>query len=78
MAEAVTCPACRSGQVKRRGDPLCPSCAQAAGEVAQWPLWVLDSPLLRRVLAEVNVPAVVAVVRAACGLSQRDMAEIAG
>jgi hypothetical protein len=41
-------------------------------------LWVLDSPLLRRVLAEVNVPAVVAVIRAACGLSQRDMAEVAG
>jgi hypothetical protein len=41
-------------------------------------LWVLDSPLLRRVLAEVNVPAVVAVVRGACGLSQRDMAEVAG
>jgi transcriptional regulator with XRE-family HTH domain len=41
-------------------------------------LWVLDSPLLRQMLAEVNVPAVVAVVRAACGLSQRDMAEVAG
>jgi transcriptional regulator with XRE-family HTH domain len=46
--------------------------------VVPGPLWVLDSPLLRRVLAEVNVPAVVAVVRAACGLSQRDMAEVAG
>lgn len=57
---------------------MCPSCASAAGEVAPSPLWVLDSPLLRRAMAEVNVPAVVAVVRAACGLSQRDMAEVAG
>jgi transcriptional regulator with XRE-family HTH domain len=78
MTEDMTCPACRSGQVKRRGEPLCPACEQAALEVPRRPVWVLDSPLLRRVLAEVNVPAVVAVIRAACGLSQRDMAEVAG
>lgn len=78
MTEVMTCPACRSGQVKRRGEPLCPACEQAALEVPPWPMWVLDSPLLRRVLAEVNVPAVIAVIRAACGLSQRDMAEVAG
>jgi transcriptional regulator with XRE-family HTH domain len=51
---------------------------RAAGEVAPQPLWVLDSPLLRRALAEVNVPAVIAIVRAACGLSQQDMAVVAG
>jgi transcriptional regulator with XRE-family HTH domain len=78
VAEVVTCPACRGGQLRRRGDPLCPPCAGAALKVAPGPLWVLDSPLLRSVLAEVNVPAVVAVVRAACGLSQRGMAEVVG
>jgi hypothetical protein len=38
-----------------------------------WPLWLFDSPLLRRALAQLNVPAVPAIVRAACGLSQRDL-----
>jgi transcriptional regulator with XRE-family HTH domain len=41
-------------------------------------VWALDSPLLRRALADANVPAVLAVVRAACGLSQQDMAALAG
>jgi transcriptional regulator with XRE-family HTH domain len=50
----------------------------AALEVPPFPAWALDSPLLRRVLASVNVPGMVAVVRAACGLSQRDLAEVAG
>lgn len=72
------CPACRGGQFARRGDPLCPACARAALEVAPSPLWALDSPLLRNALAEVNVPAMVAIVRAACGLSQREMAEVVG
>ena len=43
-----------------------------------WPLWLFDSPLLRRALAQLNVPAVPAIVRAACGLSQRDLAGIVG
>lgn len=78
MTEMVTCPVCRTGQPRRRGDPLCPGCAKAALEVPPGPTWALDSPVLRQVLASVNVPAVVAVVRAACGLSQRDLAEVAG
>lgn len=77
MADVPMCPACRSGQV-RRGDSLCPPCATAARTVPPSPTWTLDSPLLRRALADVNVPAVVAIVRAACGLSQQDMAGIAG
>jgi transcriptional regulator with XRE-family HTH domain len=78
MAEVGICPACRGGQLKLRGEPLCAVCARAALEVAPEPLWALDSPLLRRVLAEVNIPAVVAVIRSACGLSQEDMAGVAG
>lgn len=79
MAETLTCPACRASQPGRRGEPLCPACTQAAAEeVPPSPSWVLDSPLLRRMLAETNVPAVLAVVRSACGLSQRDMAAVAG
>lgn len=42
------------------------------------PLWLFDSPLLRQALAHANLPAVPAIVRGACGLSQRDVAEIVG
>lgn len=66
MPDLPTCPACRSAQ-RRRGDPLCPSCARSAAEPVPDPLWALDSPLLRRALAEANMPAVLAVTRAACG-----------
>jgi len=46
--------------------------------MASRPLWVFDSLLLREALAEVNLAAVPAIVRAACGLSQRDLAAIVG
>jgi DNA-binding XRE family transcriptional regulator len=42
------------------------------------PLWLFDSPLLRQALSQVNLAAVPAIVRAACGLSQRDLAAIVG
>jgi transcriptional regulator with XRE-family HTH domain len=77
VTEPLTCLACRAGQVQR-GEPLCLPCTVAAGEVAPCPAWVLDSPLLRRALADANVPAALAIVRAACGLSQQDMADLAG
>ena len=78
MPTALACPACRAGMLARRGDPLCPTCAKAAGEMAARPLWVFDSLLLREALAQVNLAAVPAIVRAACGLSQRDLAAIVG
>ena len=78
MTTALACPACRTGLLARRGDALCPSCVKAARELTSWPLWIFDSPLLRQALAEVNLPAVPAIVRAACGLSQRDLAGLVG
>ena len=79
MVPAVlTCPACRTGVLARRGDPLCPDCLKASREMPSRPLWLFDSPLLRQALAHVNLPAVPAIVRAACGLSQRDLAAIVG
>jgi transcriptional regulator with XRE-family HTH domain len=77
MAETLPCPACHAAQV-RRGVPLCGSCTRAAGHVAPRPAWTLDSPLLRRALADANLPGVLAIVRAACGLSQQDMAAVTG
>jgi tetratricopeptide (TPR) repeat protein len=46
--------------------------------MAARPLWVFDSLLLREALAQVNLAAVPAILRAACGLSQRDLAAIVG
>jgi len=74
----LTCPACRTGLLARRGDPLCLTCMKAAREMSSRPLWLFDSPLLRQALAHVDLTAVPAIVRAACGLSQRDLAAIAG
>ena len=78
MPAVLTCPACRAGVFARRGDPLCPDCLKASREVPSRPLWLFDSPLLRDALAQVNLPAVPAIVRAGCGLSQRDLAAIVG
>ena len=78
MPTALACPACRTGLLARRGDPLCPTCMKAAREMASRPLWLFDSLLLREALAQVNLAAVPAIVRAACGLSQRDLAAIVG
>jgi len=51
---------------------------KAAREMTPRPLWVFDSPLLRQALAQMNMPGVPAIVRAACGLSQRDLAAMVG
>ena len=78
MPTILACPACRTGLVGRRGDPLCLTCMKASREMTCRPLWLFDSPLLRQALAQVNLPGVPAIVRAACGLSQRDLAAIVG
>ena len=72
------CPACRTGVLARRGDPLCPTCIKAAREMPLQPSWLFDSPLLRQALAEVNLSAVPGIVRAACGVSQKDLATMVG
>ena len=78
MPTVQACPACRTGVLARRGgDPLCPTCMKAAREMPSQPTWLFDSPLLRQALAQVNLPAVPAIVRAACGVSQRDIAAMA-
>jgi transcriptional regulator with XRE-family HTH domain len=51
---------------------------KAAREMPSQPTWLFDSLLLRQALANVNLPAVPAIVRAACGVSQRDIAAMAG
>jgi transcriptional regulator with XRE-family HTH domain len=78
LPETGVCPACRAARAVRYGAPLCEGCARAACELAPRPVWLFDSLLLRRSLARVNLPAVPAIVRAASGLSQSDLAAIVG
>jgi hypothetical protein len=78
MGEAGTCPACRAPRLPGRASPLCAACTHAARQTVPRPLWLFDSPLLRSALAQVNLPAVPAIIRAASGLSQSDLAVIAG
>ena len=79
MPTVQACPACRTGLLARRGgDPLCPTCMKAAREMPPQPSWLFDSPLLRQALAQVNLSAVPAIVRAACGVPQRDIAVMVG
>jgi hypothetical protein len=51
---------------------------KVAREMPSQPSWLFDSPLLRQALAEVNLSAVPGIVRAACGVSQKDLATMAG
>jgi Helix-turn-helix domain len=78
MGEAGICPACRAALLPSRGRPLCVACTRAARQAVPRPLWLFDSVLLRTALAQVNLPAVPAIIRAASGLSQSDLAVIAG
>ena len=77
-ADSPGVPGVPHGLARRRGDPLCLTCIKASREISSRPLWLFDSPLLRQALAQVDLPAVPAIVRAAYGLSQRDLAAIVG
>jgi transcriptional regulator with XRE-family HTH domain len=84
------CAGCRVTRLSRYNpDVLCGSCVRAArtppGDTAaassvsgQVPEWVWDSPLLRAALARTDLGAVMAISRVAAGLSQLQLAQIAG
>lgn len=84
MAPARLCPACKKTRLSRYNhDPLCAPCMRAS-QVAP-PLaepvtlaWLWDSMPMREALARVDLAAVVAVFRAAAGLSQHELADIIG
>lgn len=84
MAEAQLCPACRRTRLSRyNSDPLCAPCTRAARAIPQPPepgplVWLWDSRPMREALARVDLAAVVAVFRAASGLSQHRLADITG
>lgn len=84
MAQARLCPACKMARLSRYNhDPLCAPCMRAskAGPPLAEPVtlaWLWDSLPMREALARVDLAAVVAVFRAAAGLSQHELADIIG
>ncbi len=84
MAQARLCPACSKTRLSRYNhDPLCAPCMRASQVPPQFTepatlAWLWDSLLMREALARVDLSAVVAVFRAAAGLSQHELADISG
>jgi transcriptional regulator with XRE-family HTH domain len=85
MPSGRVCPACRKTLLSRYNrQPLCGPCTRAAktappgqdGYTAA--AWMWDSQLLRDALAQLDLPAVVAIFRASAGLSQQQLGDITG
>ncbi|XVQ14029.1 helix-turn-helix transcriptional regulator [Spirillospora sp. CA-255316] len=72
------CVSCKSTRLSRYNlGPLCGPCRQAARDARDiTPTWIWDSAPMRRALSRVDVPAVVALVRAAAGLSQEELGHL--
>lgn len=84
MAQVRLCPACRRTRLSRYNhDPLCAACMRASRAVPSLAdpgalVWLWDSAPMRDALVRVDLAAVVAVFRAAAGLSQYELADITG
>ena len=86
MNASRTCAGCGSTLSRYNPDVLCAACQRAgsrssapdASRRAYVPTWVWDSPVLRAALAKTDLGAVMAAFRAEAGLSQLEVAQIAG
>ncbi len=78
LAGERICLACRVTVLSRyNSDPLCAACARASRDSAGIvPTWLWDSRPMREALARVDIPAVVAIFRAASGLSQLELGNL--
>jgi transcriptional regulator with XRE-family HTH domain len=78
MAPPRVCSACRTTRLSRfNTGTVCASCTQAARDLgSQAPTWLWDSVPMRQALARLDLGAVLAIFRAASGLSQQDVADI--
>lgn len=72
------CVACRVTALSQyNADPLCSTCDRASRETSRIaPTWLWDSDPMREALARVDIPAVVAIFRAASGLSQMELGNL--
>src|ERR1039457_4642263 len=84
MVQARLWPAGRKTRLSRyTPERLCAPCTRAARTTPTLaergaPTWLWDSPPMRHALARVDLPAAVAVFRAAAGLSQHELEDITG
>jgi transcriptional regulator with XRE-family HTH domain len=78
MARDRVCASCQSTPLSRySSDLLCAACRYAfRGGGTPVPAWLWDSPPMRRALADLDIGAAVALLRAATGLSQLDLANL--
>ncbi|GAA4059335.1 helix-turn-helix transcriptional regulator [Actinomadura miaoliensis] len=73
------CPACRITRLSRYNpDPLCAPCIPQVRDSGMNPLWTWDSSPLRHALARGDMPAVLAIIRGATGLSQLEFGQLIG
>lgn len=72
------CLACRVTALSHYNpDPLCSPCERASHVTAGIvPAWLWDSDPMREALARVDIPAVIAIFRAASGLSQMELGNL--
>jgi hypothetical protein len=72
------CLACRVTALSQYNpDPLCSACERASRDTARIvPTWLWDSDPMRAALARVDIPAVIAIFRAASGLSQMELGNL--
>ena len=89
MLETQRCAACKRPLSRYNPDPLCSSCLHAArygpdgaetpaDSTGLTPVWLWDSPPMRRALAGLDLAAMMVIFRAATGLSQLELAQLLG
>jgi transcriptional regulator with XRE-family HTH domain len=79
MADPRLCPACGTRLSRYNTDPLCSACMSAShNRSVAVPQWLWDSAPLRHALADLNLGAVLAIVRASAGLSQLELGTLLG
>ena len=79
MAGPRLCPACGTRLSRYNTDPLCSACMSAShNRSVAVPQWLWDSAPLRHALADLNLGAVLAIVRASAGLSQLELGTLLG
>ncbi|MFI0446925.1 helix-turn-helix domain-containing protein [Actinomadura sp. 6N118] len=79
-AAARVCVSCCETWLSRyNSEPLCAACQQAARDASGiTPRWLWDSSAMRAALARADIAAVLALLRAAAGLSQDDLGLLVG
>ncbi|SEG79001.1 Helix-turn-helix domain-containing protein [Thermomonospora echinospora] len=80
QGDEQVCPACRTTRLSRYNpNPLCGVClANVRDGAGIVPVWLWDSGPLRQALARADMAAVLAILRAAAGMSQLEFGQLLG